>query len=495
MRERLRAKPHELMMEYVFQPRIQGDLDRSFGNMMRVNMAHTLMLFKKGIIDLSATQGILRASLDLAAKGPEALDLSPEREDLYLNIEKYLMDVVGASTGGRLHTARSRNDLYSTITRMNVRESLLPIYDRCLQVRSDILLLAKKHAKTVMTGYTHMQPAQPTTLGHYLAGVSEALDRDYERLESAYFRLNRSPLGSAAFAGTSFDIDRHYTAKLLGFDGPLRNTLDSVASRDYLLEIAACFACTGSTISRFVSDLILWCTDEFGYIELDDSMSGSSSIMPQKKNPSPLEHIRGKSAHLLGAFVSICSCLRNIPFGHSKDSGSESPGFFWDAAKEIESMLALLHGVVTTLKVKPENMERRVNSNFCTATDLADELVRKEGLPFRSAYQVVGSIVAESHERGLTATDVTGRMLDEKAMQFVGGPLEWDDDDIRRAMDARRATNLRKNYGGPAEERIREELADLTERLAKQSGAHRARFLRLKKAEEALGSEVARLAE
>jgi len=490
MRERLKAKPSDAMCKYVFQPRIDGDLARSYANLMRVNMAHTVMLNKTGIVAADIARQLLEAMQTASEQGPTSFEINPEFEDLYLNLERHLIAVVGPEVGGRLHTGRSRNDLYATIIRMNVRDVFLRIYRLVLDLRSELIGLAENHIKTVMTGYTHMQPAQPTTLGHYLAGLCNALERDSERLSAAYDRLNLSPLGSAAFAGTSFCIDRSLTAGLLGFDDLVENTIDAVASRDYLLEIMFAFACVGSTLSRFAYDLHIWCTDEFRFVEFDDSMSASSSIMPQKKNPTPVEHIKAKAAHLLGGFVSVYSCLKNIPFGHSKDSGGESATLFWQAGAEIEAALVLATETVKTMSVNAARMESRVNQNFCTATDLADELVRRDSLPFRVAYQIVGSLVGDCHRLGLSASDITAEMLDAKAREYLGEPIGWSQGDLRSALDAHTAVQRRNVVGGPAETQLLSNLSRLKGQLSRSTEQYAERLGRLHAAESTLRAEV-----
>jgi argininosuccinate lyase len=313
MRERLKAEPHPVLQKYLFGPGIARDVVLSFYNMSEMNLAHALMLAKQGIISLAEARLILRELIALRDKGPEAFTPNSAYEDYYMNIENYLIERLGVEYAGKLHTARSRNDLHSTVDRMNVRDSYLKLLELLLSLRKVILTLAAKYKETVFTGYTHMQPAQPITLGHYFLAVAEALERDFQRFETAWIRINLSTLGSCAFAGTSFPIDREYTAGLMGFDGNIVNTIDAVASRDYLLELTADYAILGSTLSRLSNDLYYWATDEFGYIEIDDSMAASSSIMPQKKNPTSLEHIKAKSAHLIAAFVSVAGCLKNIP--------------------------------------------------------------------------------------------------------------------------------------------------------------------------------------
>ena len=246
-----------------------------------------------------------------------------------------------------------------------------------------------------------MQPAQPISLAFYLTAIAAALERDWSRMFAAYDRLNQCTLGSGAFAGTSFSIDRHYISEVLGFYGPIYNNMDAVASRDYLLELLAAFVGFGSNIGRFLQDIYTWTTDEFGYVEVDDSHAASSSIMPQKKNPITLEHCKAKVAHLLGAYVACFGCLKGAPYGHCRDVSSESIQSFWEAAAQMEAILVLTSETVEKMKVKHENMKLRADRNFSTVTELADALVKREGLTFREAHHIVGSVVSKCVNSGL----------------------------------------------------------------------------------------------
>ena len=296
MRERLKATPSPILDKYITRPGLEQDSKRNFKNMMNINLAHALMLNKQGIIPKEYTKKLLKGMLDLMDKGVGVLPMKTEYEDLFYNIEQYLIADLGMETAGKLHTARSRNDLGVTVIRMAVRDSILRIYPMIQELRRTILKLAKDQGDTILTGYTHMQPAQPITLGYYLSAVAEALERDFQRITQAYSRLNVCAMGACAFAGTGFDVDRTYVAELLGFDSPIENNMDSIAARDFLLELAADLAIMGSTINRFTHDLYYWGTNEFGYLEVDNSLAFSSSIMPQKKNPTTFEHVKAKDS-------------------------------------------------------------------------------------------------------------------------------------------------------------------------------------------------------
>lgn len=452
MRERLKAKPSEVVCKYLFEPAIVEDSKRSFINMVHLNLAHVLMLCKQDIIEKKDAEILLEALLELKKSGPGTFELNPLYEDYYFNIEQYLISQIGIESAGKMHTARSRNDLHSTISRMNVRDAITGLYPKLLELRSTLIKLASENKETVLTGYTHMQPAQPITLGHYFAAIAEAIERDYHRLAEAYKRVNCCPLGSGAFAGTGFNIDRQYTAELLGFYGPIENSIDAVASRDYLLEFSAHFATFGSTINRFANDLYIWATDEFGFIEVDDSMAACSSIMPQKKNPITLEHVKAKTSHLLSAFVSIFTCMKGIPFGHCRDIGGESIHLFWDATSQMEAILELLNSTLKSIKIKQNNMELRANTNFSTVTELADELVKKEGLSFRVAHQIVGSIVSDCIDSGLSAKEITIEMLNNAGKIYASRTIDWTQEHISMVLNADYSVNNKPSPGSPSPE-------------------------------------------
>ncbi len=450
MRERLKAEPAEVICKYLFGPFIAEDNVRSFYNMADINLAHVIMLVDQRIIDRESGVCLLKVLGEMRKAGPSCLDVHPEYEDYYFNVEQYVIGKVGGLIGGKMHTARSRNDLGSTLARMNARDSLVKIIDMALQLQSVLLNLAEEHTETVFTGYTHMQPAQPITFAYYLLAVAQALGRDCKRMLDAADRMNFGTLGSCAFAGTSFDVNRDQTAAFLGFDGPMFNAMDAVASKDYLMEIAACFTMLGSTLNRFANDLYIWSTDEFGYIEVDDSLAVCSSIMPQKKNPITFEHVKAKSAHLLGAFVSITTTLKGIPYTHVRDGSSECLHLFWDACYQTEAMLALLTQTIATMKINGDAMYIRVNANYCTITELADELVKTEGLPFRTAHGIVSIIASNSLEKGLTSAEIDVKMLDEAGEAVIGRTFGWTNEKLSRILDARRSVDTRISFGSPS---------------------------------------------
>ena len=444
------------------------------------------MLNKQEII-IMRYEKLLEALFSLQNKGSETFKIDPSMEDLYFNIENYII----SSNGGKLHTARSRNDINATVSRMNTRDAILTVYPKILKFRKILLNLASDHIETVLTGYTHMQPAQPITFAHYLTAIAEAVERDYKRLVEAYERLNYCPLGGVAFAGTSFNIDRYYTAKILGFYSPVENSLDAISSRDYLLEITSHFTTLGSTINRFAQDLYIWTTDEFSFLEVDDSFAMCSSIMPQKKNPITLEHIKGKTSHLLSAYVSIFSCAKGISYGHCRDLSGEGFHLFWDACYQMEAIIELLSETIRTMKIKIDNMKSRVNRNYSTVTDLADELVRKEDISFRLAHQIVGYIVGNCISAGLTAEDITIEMLNKAGQIFVNKNFNWSQKNIDISLNASNSIKNKISTGSPSPNECEKMIKTLHARLDKDSENYKVLLNQLEQArEELLNKEI-----
>ncbi len=492
MRERLKTKPSETVCKYLFEPAILADSKRSFYNMLSLNIAHALMLSKQGIITPDEAGKILAAFLDLEKEGNASFNLNPEFEDYYFNIENYLIGKVGMEVGGKLHTARSRNDLHSTISRMNVRDQMIKLYPLVLNLRDVLLRKADEHKETVFTGYTHMQPAQPISVAFYFTAVAQGLERDYARMAAAYERLNQCTLGSGAFAGTSFPIDRHYAADLLGFNGPMYNNMDAVASRDYLLELLSSFVSCGATINRFVNDLYIWATDEFSYIEVDDSLAASSSIMPQKKNSVTLEHCKAKTSHLLGAYVASFSCMKGIPYGHCRDIAGESIAPFWDAATQMEAILNLLGETVEKLMIKTDNMKNRADRNFCTVTELADELVKREGLSFRVAHHIVGSMVGECLDKGLDASQMTVEMLNNAGKEFASKTFDWSRQELSSLLDSVNSVHNKYDYGAPSPKECRNMIDQLLKKLDEDRASYQELLDGLQAAEQRLDAEIRR---
>lgn len=486
MRERLKTRPSEEIIEYIFKPNIQNDLDRSFKNMIVASKAHLLMLIEESIVNKEYGIKILKVLNEMEDAGANILDINPELEELYLNIENYIVGKLGIDIGGHLHTGRSRNDLYATVTRMNAREKMLDIFKILNNLRSELLYNAYANLDVVITGYTHMQPAEPITFAHYISGMLFSLERDFIRLNQAYQHLNLCPLGSAALASTSFPINRMMTAELLGFDDILYNSLDGVASRDYVLEIISSLNALLTTLSRVSHDLYIWLTNEFSVIEIDDSVAAVSSIMPQKKNPIILEHIKSKAAHIQGAYVSTSSSLKNIPFGHTRDSSVESIRFFWDALNEAETALILIKETFSSLKINKDRFYNLCQTNFSTVTELANMLVREEGLAFRLAHSVVARFVTEKLSKGLYSNEQDYKILQTVFENVTERKISVSKEAIDLALDPLENVSKKNVTGGPAPEEVKRQLLDIEGKINEDKRIYKEKISQLDKANHKL---------
>jgi argininosuccinate lyase len=450
MRERLQADPADPIQRYMYQPRIFGDLEGDYEAMQLVNRVHLVMLAESGIVERDVVVRILRALDELDAEGPHALPLSTALEDLHLNLETILMRRLGAETGGRMHTGRSRNDLYATMHRLKARKILQRITGLLLALRGEMLCLAEAHAETVMTGYTHLQPAQPITFGHYLSAIADGLARDCGRVLECWPRLNLCPLGAGALATTGFPVDRYRTAELLGFDGLLENSLDCVAARDFAAEMMAAFCLTTLTLSRLHHDLHLWTTNEFGLLGIGDDIAGVSSMMPQKKNPAAIEQCRAKAGLTLSGLVAFVAATAQSPYTNTRQN-SEGLHHFRDSALETEASLALTRVVIGGLQPDKARMAAAAGANFSTFTELADTMVRDAGLPFRAAHAMTGALTRLCLQRGITgAKDVTAELVAQAMAEVAPGTAPLPEAMVRAALDPQENVGRRRVPGGPA---------------------------------------------
>ncbi|MFC7738823.1 argininosuccinate lyase [Roseomonas sp. GCM10028921] len=400
-------------------------LKRTFADALRwfpvINRAHLIMLVEQGLIEPAIAGQLLVHIAALEAEGPAAFELDPEREDPWFNYEAELTRRAGAEAG-RLHVARSRNDLKCTQDRLRARELGEGLLRGCLDLRQALLNRVCAEADTIMPGYTHLQHAQPMTFGWYLLGVEAALARDASRIEDALRRMDECPLGAGAFAGTRHPICRERTAKLLGFSRAQRHPLDSVANPDAVIELASVGTQLSMTIGRLGQDFYLWSTYEFGMLEFPDRVASTSSIMPQKKNLTVLENLKARPAALLGAMVTGITALRAVPFGHSQEVSLEAGRWLWEALEELRAMLPAASTMVECATPRRDRMRGLVSENFATATAVADLLSSTYGLPFREAHHVTGRYVrlamegADPETALRTAyTEETGRFLDDIA--------------------------------------------------------------------------------
>lgn len=450
MQEKVTKKLNEKITKYINLPRLQSDSERSFINIVKINLAYVLMLKKQGIIDENEAKVLIKALIELENEGPNAIGINPNYEDYYFDLERYIIARVGINIGGKIHTARSRDDLHSTKLRMNIRDSFLNILPSFIKLRKNLITLARQHSKTVITGYTHLKPAQPISLGFYFLAVAEALERDFSRFNLFYNHLNYSTLGACAFSGTNFDIDRGYTSKLLGFYGFIENAFDAISTRDFILELFSNFTIMSSTINQLAHDLYYWSTDEFGYIEMDISICSISSIMPKKRNPTVLEVIKAKSSHQLAAFVDGVSSMRGVSFSHNRDVSSESIHLLWDSFEEMEAVLDLTNEVLINIHINERNLKQRADSNFSTFTNLADELVRTEGISFHVAHEITKHIALDCANNCRTARDITPEQLDVAGKIYVGRSFGWDKKRLQLVLDSLGSIQKLQGIGFPS---------------------------------------------
>jgi argininosuccinate lyase len=426
------------------------DADRRiFAADIAVDRAHVVMLVEQGIIAEETAGEILEALDEIETAGHEAL---PDGEDVHAAIETGVIERVGEA-GGHMHTARSRNDEVATCLRYRLREDLLSVLETVLDARQALLDAAEEHADVVMPGFTHLQPAQPITVGFWLASYEQAFARDTERLLSAYDRVNRSPLGGAAFAGTTFDVDRERTAELLGFSDVVVNAMDAASTRDFLLESVGALATLTVTCSGIAEDGVLFANR--GFLELADEYASTSSIMPQKKNPDTLELVRACAGDVTGAFSGLSTTLKGLPRAYNRDL-QRATGHAWEAVDAAVDAVDVATGAVVTARWNEEALESAAGEGFSTATGIAD-LLASEGLPFRSAHEIVARAAEETAGDELDREQLL-QALDTAGATVTGEPVTEtvDRQTLLDALDPRTNVAGRDSTGGPASEAVRD---------------------------------------
>ena len=486
--ERLkRGFSNEILNYYVIP--FAEKIGKFFYEMVEINKAHVVMLKEQGIIGAGDAAKILKALVEIERQGVQNFKFDNKLGDLYMNTESYVIGKVGEEIGGRMHTGRSRNDLFSACLRLPLSRKILNLEDYVLDLRETVLNLAAANVETILPGYTHTQHAQPITFAHYLLAIADSLARDTQRLEKAYHRVNLNPLGAAALAGTSFPLNRERTTELLGFDGVLENTLDAVSLKDDIVEIICALAIMGTTLSRLANDLVYWSTFEFGMVEIADEFCTSSSIMPQKKNPWAPEMVRAFSGELIGDAVKVFAILKNLPVGLNMDL-SILERDVWNAVDVAEGMLKIMTGVLSTLIVKKKTMMHLAPEGFSTATELADAMVIKKNLPFRTAHRIVGTLVRNAIDKGLSVSDITVKMVDESALEVTGKPLGLSESDVKTALDAKVNVEVRTTRGGPAPQEVNRMIKDRKEGLNDDKASLRQERERVAAAKNKLESAV-----
>ena len=414
---------------------------------LEVNKAHVVMLMEEKIVQWSEGAKIL-SSLDKI----DSKKLDPNAEDVHMAIEESVIAETGPEIGGNLHIAKSRNDQVTTAIRMVLRQELQELMQLTLNLQQSLVDTASKNIQTIILEYTHLQPAQPVTFAHYLMSYTDSLGRDLERLESAYSRVNRCPLGAGALATTSFPINRKKTAALLGFDEVMENSIDAVGSRDYIVETQAALTLLAVNLSRLAEDLIIWSSPEFGTIELPDEFTSTSSIMPQKKNPEVLEVIRARASHVLGDFVAATAAIKSLPTTYNLDFQEITPKL-WSSIDNLSTSLDMFAKLIPGIKVS-NNVEDKAASGFVGATELANIFVRKYNIAFRTSHKIAGAIVKSLIDSNKTLIDVTPELVQKIALDNVNIKLTAKKQDLLECTNPRKLVEMYKVLGGPSPKEV-----------------------------------------
>lgn len=429
---------------------------RMYRQDIRGSVAHAAMLGDTGIIDKSESEKIvegLNGILSDIDSGKLLFD--PNAEDIHMFVEQVLTERLG-DTGKRLHTARSRNDQVALDIRMYLRDEIMVMIPMVKELAETLCKLAEDNLDTVMPGYTHLQRAQPITLAHHLMAYANMLVRDIDRLADTYRRMNVMPLGSGALAATTYPIDRRQVSALLGFDDITQNSLDGVSDRDFCIELCSALSILMMHLSRLSEEIVMWCSWEFKFIELDDAYSTGSSIMPQKKNPDITELIRGKTGRVYGDLNTLLVMMKGLPLAYNKDMQEDKEAIF-DAVDTVKLCLTTVIPMLATMRVNRENMRNAAARGFINATDCADYLVKK-GMPFRDAYKITGTLVALCIERGTTLEE-----LPIEEYKKLCGTFE---EDVYEAIKLENCVNMRKTEGGPAPSSVKKQIAFVREKIS-----------------------------
>jgi len=458
--------------------------------LMAIHYAHLVMLAERGIVNAGAARA-LRDALDaISLDRVRRATYDSSCEDLFFYIERLIRDTCGDDVAGRLHTARSRNDIDMTMYRMRQREFVSGLAVAVLELRAALLELVSRHTDTIFAAHTHTQPAQPSTIAHYLLAVVEQLERDTKRFGAAYDVTNRNPLGACAITGTGFPIDRHLTSELLGFSAPTGNTYGSIATVDYLLESVSATSVLLAGLGRVLQDLLLWCTVEFGYLRLGEGFVQSSSTMPQKRNPVALEHARAIASKALGQAQAVFTVVHNTPFGDIVDTEDDLQplvaAMFRDATRTLTLVAATMRGT----EFDAERLAARAGEGGTTLTELADTLVREEDVPFALAHGVA-ALVLKARQEDPNAS--LSNALANATAALVGRRIEYEEARLQKVLSPRHFVDVRRTLGGPAPEETRRALSQSLALLETDRADWQARRDRLTDAEQRLERRVRQL--
>ena len=457
--------------------------------LMAIHYAHLMMLERQGIVSRDDARAIRQALDGIAVAEVRVATFDGSVEDLFFYVDRLVVAACGADQAGRLHTARSRNDIDMTMYRMRLREYVLELLQATVETRRVLVALADRHRDTIFPAHTHTQPAQPTTIAHYLLAVIEQLERDAGRLRAAFATTNRNPLGACAITGTGFPIDRDLTSALLGFDGPTGNTYGSIATADYLLESTSAAAVALVGVGRFVQDLLLWCTSEVGLLRLGEGYVQSSSIMPQKRNPVALEHARAIGSKALGEATGVMISIHNTPFGDIVDTEDDLQPLVYSVFRDAKRAVTLVGAAMAGAEFDVPKLAARAREGWITITELADTLTRDHGLAFRTSHAITTRVVAElrSGQAGMAEA------LARAATAVIGRTLPYDEAALARILSPQHFVAVRTTPGGPAPEETARALGVAREALAADQAWLDGRTGALRAAEAELARQAAAL--
>ena len=458
--------------------------------LMAIHYAHLVMLAEQGIVPRKEARQIRDALDTIELDEVRRVAYDGTYEDLYFYLERLIVEACGEDAAGRLHTARSRNDIDMTMYRMQQRERILALIDGTATLRGVLLGLAARHREDVFAAHTHTQPAQPTTIAHYLLAVVEQLERDSVRLRASYASTNRNPLGACAITGTGFPIDRGRTTTLLGFDALTGNTYGSIATVDYLLESVSATAIVVAGLGRFVQDLLLWCTHEFGYLRLADGFVQCSSIMPQKRNPVALEHARAICSKALGQANAILLAVHNTPFGDIVDTEDDLQPLVFSMFNDAVRTVRLVAAALGSAEFNQERLAERAGQGWITATELADTLTRDHAVPFRTSHGIASRFVAEA---SADPTVPRSRILSKVSEAMTGRAIDYDEAALAEVLSPGHFVRVRRTFGGPAPEETGRAIHASQQVLAEDQQWTQGALARLREGERALREGAAAL--
>ncbi len=458
--------------------------------LLAIHYAHLVMLTECGIVSRADAAAIRDAIGSVSVTDVRCVTYDGSCEDLFFYVERLIVQACGEEKAGRLHTARSRNDIDMTMYRMEQREMILRVVEGVARLRGALLDLAGQHGETVFAAHTHTQPAQVSTVAHYLLAVIEQLERDAVRLEAAYASTNRNPLGACAITGTGFPIDRRRTTELLGFDAATGNTYGSIATVDYLLESVSATGVLLAGVGRVIQDLLLWCTAEVGYLRLADGFVQSSSIMPQKRNPVALEHARALASKALGQAGAILLAVHNTPFGDIVDTEDDLQPLVASMFDDATRAVTLVAAAMSSATFDRERMAERARLGWITVTELADTLTRDHGVAFRTSHTIASRFVAEAGRR---PGEPAASILREITTAIAGRPIVYDEARLTEVLSPEYFVKVRTTPGGPAPAETFRAIAASRERLAADEEKMRTTVGKLRQAEERLRAAAARL--